>query len=815
MEIRHQDLLNARYGRRASRGVRRLLILFGLFSAVLIGISVFAAAKSYEQRVEQAERLTMNAAETLHQHMLRAVEAADQALLRVTDRVRPMTWDAAQSSEDIWDFVNSLADQLPQVRFIWLADETGRVRIYSARFRPSNSDVSKGETFNEAKKLKDGFFISNPVFGGPPRRHYFTLSRRMVTEKGGFKGVVAAAIEPDYFTDFHKTFSLGDYGEIAVFKTSGIMLGRHPYIQEAIGNKTVQHRTLSEVAANQTSGTYYDRQTRNQVPRVLSYHRVGGLPLVISAAQSTRDITRFLWRDLRLLLLAVAVSLAFMSFLFCAFLRNARREHENRLRTEERELVFRSIINNAGSGIAMVAQDGSVRLANPKLLAMFGYAEDEILGKKFNEFLHPEHRASGLSISRLFKGEIESFSIERSFLKKNGDSIWLTVSASLKPAQEGLEALAVCVVQDISERIRIEREIARSEFKFRTVANFTRDLEFWLKPDRTFEYISPACLRITGRRAEEFLDDPGLFQDMVLAEDRPAFLRELEHGFSSRTGGELDFRIAHKDLGVRWVSLGYEVIKDAEGEMSGLRGSIRDISQKKEMEALREDMERITRHDLKGPAMSTVMACRLLRKKGPLNNDQSRLVEELEALGFRMLNMINESLSLFKMEAGAYVFEPQRLDLIPVLSKAVQDLSSALRVKDLTILKTLNGRPLSDKDRFQVLGEEALCYSMFSNLLKNAIEASPEGEYVGIQFANTGRKEVRIANKGLVPEDVRDRFFDKYSTSGKRYGTGLGTFAARLISETHGGGVRLITDQARGETAVAVFFPDAGLKAGP
>jgi CheY-like chemotaxis protein len=98
-------------------------------------------------------------------------------------------------------------------------------------------------------------------------------------------------------------------------------------------------------------------------------------------------------------------------------------------------------------------------------------------------------------------------------------------------------------------------------------------------------------------------------------------------------------------------------------------------------------------------------------------------------------------------------------------------------------------------------GEELLCYSMLGNLVKNAIEASPEGGTVDLSIGRTdGEAIVRVHNAGAVPEAIRSRFFEKYSTSGKSGGTGLGTYSARLMARVQHGDIEMQTGEAPGTT---------------
>jgi len=82
---------------------------------------------------------------------------------------------------------------------------------------------------------------------------------------------------------------------------------------------------------------------------------------------------------------------------------------------------------------------------------------------------------------------------------------------------------------------------------------------------------------------------------------------------------------------------------------------------------------------------------------------------------------------------------------------------------------------------------------MLANLLTNAIEASPENNVIEVCLKRRESKEISIRNKGSVPIDVRENFFGKYITSGKKNGTGIGTYSAKLIANTMGYGLHMQT----------------------
>ena len=224
---------------------------------------------------------------------------------------------------------------------------------------------------------------------------------------------------------------------------------------------------------------------------------------------------------------------------------------------------------------------------------------------------------------------------------------------------------------------------------------------------------------------------------------------------------------------------------------------------------LREDVDNIMQHDLKGPLNSIIVLPNLLLQDQSLNPEHQKSLKAIEQSGYRMLNMINLSLDLFKMEKGIYPFQPSPVNLIKVIHKIIFEVKGFAQAKDVTLQILLEGHPSTGKDEFNVLAEELLCYSMFFNLIKNAVEASPEHEMVSVSFSGNSGGSVSVHNKGAVPESIRAKFFDKYVTSGKRGGTGLGTYSARLMAENQRGTISLATSESEG-TSIIVHLPLAG-----
>lgn len=219
---------------------------------------------------------------------------------------------------------------------------------------------------------------------------------------------------------------------------------------------------------------------------------------------------------------------------------------------------------------------------------------------------------------------------------------------------------------------------------------------------------------------------------------------------------------------------------------------------------IREDVERMARHDLKGPLAGIIGVPEVMQEDDNLTEGQKALLKMVERNGYALLEMINRSMDLIKMESGQYVLQPIAFDMNSEVEKILKDLQVHIASKGLQTTVQSDGRV------FPVVGEKMLCYPMLYNLLLNAIEASPaRGILRVVMHHRQGEDEICITNSGTVPIAIRQRFFEKYVTCGKKMGTGLGTYSAWLVVRTHGGTIELNTDE-EGFTTVTVTLPARG-----
>lgn len=160
--------------------------------------------------------------------------------------------------------------------------------------------------------------------------------------------------------------------------------------------------------------------------------------------------------------------------------------------------------------------------------------------------------------------------------------------------ETGVPVVTLGVSQDVTEQILTEMSVRESEVRFRTIAEFTYDWEYWQGLQGEILYINPACERISGYTPIEFITRPSLLSDIVHPEDQHLFADHHEE-ILRESVSSLEFRIITKAGEVRWLWHGCRAVHGPNHEPLGRRASNRDITDRKlaeiELQRYRQQLE--------------------------------------------------------------------------------------------------------------------------------------------------------------------------------------------------------------------------------
>ncbi|WP_129125584.1 ATP-binding protein [Geomonas oryzae] len=358
---------------------------------------------------------------------------------------------------------------------------------------------------------------------------------------------------------------------------------------------------------------------------------------------------------------------------------------------------------------------------------------------------------------------------------------------------------------------RSARVLEQSEERYRTVADYTDDWEYWQAPDRSFRYVSPSCKQLCGYGHEEFYADHTLIERVIHPDDLAAYL-DHEHASFEGNPKPIDFRIVRPDGEVRWISHICRVVYTKDGAENGVRASNRDITDRKradealreqalllesevrerkerelELEAKNAELERFTytvSHDLKSPLI-TIKGFAGAVIKDLQNGQSQRLdgdVRRIMAAADKMTALLEDLLELSRV--GRIVNPPSLIDMNTLAHEVLAQLAGPLEQRGVEVLL--------QQELPTVWGDQRRICEVLQNLLENAIKYAGDQPHPRIEIGKRdgdGGVVFTVRDNGMgVAQQYHETIFGLFNKLDARSeGTGIGLALARRIVEFHGG----------------------------
>ncbi|MBU1247268.1 MAG: PAS domain S-box protein [Proteobacteria bacterium] len=479
----------------------------------------------------------------------------------------------------------------------------------------------------------------------------------------------------------------------------------------------------------------------------------------------------------------------------------------------ESEMKYRLLTENAEDVIWVMENDGSYSYISPAIEKVGGFSQEEALSRTLEESMTPESYAR-VREAMIQRVENEARGIHDTVTRleleqyhKDGSTRWMDILANPILDEHGKRIALHGLSRDITERKKAQEALLLSESRLKAAQKVAGLGSFDLNLVTGEVHLSEEQCRLLGLEPGEA---PTTITDInntfVHPDDRQRKLGILNAVMAGNEPEDTEFRVLLKDGSVRHFAFNAEVINDTDGRPLRLLGVTRDVTEQRRHEAMREDVQRIIRHDLRIPLAAGATTAQLLCMDPNLTEEQTLLLRMLGKQHRMALERINRMMVLFRVEDGSYISCQEPTDVIALVGILTEELERTTLDKELTLSFLLNGHPPEPGESHMVNVEQSLCHTLLSNLLHNAVEASPAGCTVEIRIDTNDGCRVDVSNQGVVPEEVRDRFFEKFVTANKETGTGLGTYAVKLIVETLGGEVSFSTDETTG-TTVSVRIP--------
>jgi PAS domain S-box-containing protein len=328
-----------------------------------------------------------------------------------------------------------------------------------------------------------------------------------------------------------------------------------------------------------------------------------------------------------------------------------RKRAESAIRESEER--FRKVFEEGPFSMCIVGLDRRLLRVNEALCALLGHTADELTGRAFSDIMHPDDIGEEADLTKqVFAGVMSKFRVEQRLLKKNGQILWVNLTATVIRARDGQPPYGLAMVENITERVRAEEELRRSEDRLRLIIDTIPTMAWSLGPDGAVDFVNQRWMDYTGLSLEEELEDP---TRAVHPEDLPGVMEKWLRAMAAGEPSEDELRLRRADGEYRWFLVRTVPLRDEMGNIVKWYGSSIDIEDRKRAEkelyrsfeqlrALTARLQRVREeerakvareiHDELGQALTAIKVdlASLIYELSPKQEQQSRREESIMTL---------------------------------------------------------------------------------------------------------------------------------------------------------------------------------------
>lgn len=462
----------------------------------------------------------------------------------------------------------------------------------------------------------------------------------------------------------------------------------------------------------------------------------------------------------------------------------------------ESEERFRLTIDDAPIGMALVALSGSFVRVNQALCDILGYTADELTKLTAQSITRPDDVDKEVELAqKLARGKIPRYQLERRYIRKDGSTVDVMLSASVLRAQDGKARYYIAQVEDITTRKRAREALRFSEAKFSGIVSIAADAIISVDKDQCITLFNEGAEKIFGYTMKEAVGMP--IERLLPERFRAVHGEHLARFFAGRETARL-MGERREIFGLRKNGEEFpaeaSISKVAVGGVTFSSVVLRDVTYRKSVEeslqravAARDEVLGVVAHDLRNPLSTILMQAQLLERPEPdveRRDPTARLVITRSAK--RLNSLIQDLLDVATIEAGQLTVEHEPVS-VPQLARDVVESQSPLADAAKLQLHVDIGDDVPD-----IRGDRNRLLRVFDNLISNAIKFTPEGGRVAVSAdVKDGDVVFAIADtgSGIEPENLAhifDRFWQA-ATRARRLGAGLGLPITKGIVEAHAG----------------------------
>ena len=247
---------------------------------------------------------------------------------------------------------------------------------------------------------------------------------------------------------------------------------------------------------------------------------------------------------------------------------------------------------------------------------------------------------------------------------------------------------------------------------------------------------------------------------------------------------------------------------DDRGGFLGRIWTLREVTEQRELDRLKDDFVATVSHELRTPLTSMMGFLEMIREgeAGELNDEQQRFLAIVYRSSERLQRLVGDLLFVARLDANGLQLQFADVDVTEVVRDAVESTAALARSRAIELRASSTDVP-------PVIGDRERLSQLVGNLISNALKFTPEGGTVTARtFVDGDSAVIEVTDTGIgIPEAEQSRLFQRFfrsSTATEQAipGTGLGLVISRAIAEAHGGTISVRSAPGAG-TSFRVELP--------
>lgn len=474
------------------------------------------------------------------------------------------------------------------------------------------------------------------------------------------------------------------------------------------------------------------------------------------------------------------------------------------------EARYRALVETSLAGIFQLDADGTLNYANQAFIRLLERRREDLIGRPALDLLGLSHLHRLLTEDRPAEPlrEVYSLELETGTGRRIPAMLAVSMITEEDSAPEGLTGL----VLDISERTQLEAALRAERDRLDAILTSIGDAVLVADAEGRIEYVNPAWERLTGYQAPEVLGKtPRILKS---GEQNAAVYADLWRTILAGKTWQGEMINRRKDASHYDAALSVTPIIDSTGKVINFVGVQYDISALKQLDRLKTQFVSDVSHELRTPLTNILLYLDLLASTDD-RDKTGRYLRTLSRESDRLAHLIDDLLSLSRLESGSTPFEPAPVNVNDLLGSLANDRRNLAASQGLEIeLDCQDQAPLA-------MGDERLLAQVFTNLLTNAMNYTQEGGRITLSTRlerqdGEGWLVAAVEDTGLgIPIEEQPMIFRRFfrgmasETTGAP-GTGLGLAICKQIAERHGGRVTVESEGIPGlGTRLTLWLPIA------